>query len=96
MLLIIEKVKSSAISMKQYRCTFIAGDYTENDSDLFFVKETPQTITFIPVDAFDKNKISYRCPKDNTGKHCLKIWDDGSYTLYPFRSGTPHIFEPIS
>lgn len=32
--------------------------------------------------------------KDNSGKHCIKIWEDETFTVYPFRSGTPFYFEP--
>lgn len=28
--------------------------------------------------------------------HCLRKWEDGTYTAYPDKCGVPHIFEPIS
>lgn len=38
----------------------------------------------------DNKKVTI--PKNNRSKHCIRIWEDGDFTVYFFRSGTPHIF----
>lgn len=47
------------------------------------MKETEKTITFTQIDG---NYEPFRCRKNNKCKHCLKDWEDGTYTVYPNRS----------
>lgn len=34
-----------------------------------------------------------RCPE--LRGHAMRIWSDGSFTLYPYRVGVPYYFEPV-
>ena len=36
------------------------------------------------------------CKWDNRCKHCIKIDDDESFTIYPYRNGQPYCFEPAT
>ena len=42
-------------------------------------------------DMFRKNKRVLI--KKSGDKHCVKSWDDNSFTLYPYRVGVPYLFE---
>jgi len=76
---------------------YISGGGKEIKGGIWQVKETPKTVTFSLI---KKPFLSSVLPdvikisKDHEAKHCLRVFSDG-YTLYPFRNGVPHIFEPI-
>ena len=81
----------------KYRCTYITGDSKENDGGIWEKKETLKIIIFTCIEksffAVDYDK--FYCKKDNSGKHHITDWKDDTYTVYPNRCGTPHIFESI-
>lgn len=33
--------------------------------------------------------------RDNSGRHCLRDWEDGTFTVYASRNGIPHYFKPL-
>jgi hypothetical protein len=55
------------------------------------------TFTLFEKPFFDLNweilKIN-KDPKKNR-RHCLRDWEDGTYTIYPDQCGTPYVFEPL-
>lgn len=40
-------------------------------------------------DFFKKDKVKIVKPG---GTHAIRVWSDGSFTLYPFRVGVPFVF----
>jgi len=46
------------------------------------------------VDRSHVNEIQAdRCP--GLRGHAMRIWSDGSFTLYPYHTGVPYYFEPV-
>lgn len=80
-----------------HKCVIISGGGTEHDGGIWHVRETPKKIVFQKMvgtmhsDPFDR----LECARDGRGKHALRDWDDGSFTVYPLRNGTPWVFEPV-
>ena len=78
--------------------TYYSGGGSEYDGGIWEIKDTPKSHIFTCVKKpfFDSN-----CPlrmiikKEKEKSHCLRDWSDGSFTVYPFRSGVPHVFNPI-
>lgn len=69
------------------------------------VKETEKSYTFNLIefdtrysatqmeDLFrDKQKVII---KKNRGGHAMRVWDDESFTFYPYQAGVPFYFELI-
>jgi len=69
------------------------------------VKETEKSYTFNLIefdtrysatqmeDLFrDKKKVII---KKNRGGHAMRVWDDESFTFYPYQAGVPFYFELI-
>ncbi len=84
----------------KYKCVYISGGGKEYDGGIWIKKETPKTITFTCIEisffGVDWDRlVIYKNPKRNQ-RHCLRDWDDGTYTIYPDRCGVPHIFTPIT
>lgn len=83
----------------KYKCIYIGGGGTEYDGGIWEKKETPKTITFTCIKqsfyAVDWNKLIINKGLKKNKRHCLRAWEDGTYTIYPDGCGTPHIFEPI-
>lgn len=81
----------------EYKMTYYSGGGTAYDGGKWLLTKTPKTIIFSMInkpffESLMPEKVSIKL--DNTGKHCLRDWGDGSYTVYPSRSGVPHVFEP--
>lgn len=34
--------------------------------------------------------------RDSSGRHAVRDWGDGTFTIYANRDGTPHSFEPMT
>lgn len=83
-----------------YKCIYVSGGGKEYDGgDWEVITDTSKTLVlkkvreefFIGIE----EKI-LRLKKDNRCKHCLIIWGNETFTVYPYRSGTPFYFEPIT
>ena len=66
--------------------------------DWEIITNTPKTLIIKRIreeffKGIEENILRIR--KDNRGKHCLRIWENGDFTLYYYRSGTPFVFEPL-
>lgn len=76
---------------------YVSGGGTEYDGGKWEIKETQKTFSF---NCLENSFYESNCPeimrikKDKEKSHCLQINDDGSFTVYPFQNGTPHIFIP--
>jgi len=55
------------------------------------IKDTNNEADDIGVD-FDE----ITCKWDNQCKHCIKMFNFGCFTIYPYRNGVPHVFEPAT
>jgi len=55
------------------------------------IKNTNNEADDIGVD-FDE----ITCKWDNRCNHCIKYFDDGTFTIYPNRNGVPYYFEPAT
>lgn len=87
----------------RYKCDANDGD----DGGIFEVKKTKKSVILTGIkkpyftngDVDDQvwDKKNKRCiiPKDNHSKNCIKLWDDGTFTVYFLRSGTPYYFEEV-
>ena len=83
----------------KYTCQYISGGGTEYDGGVWEKKETLKTLTFTLIEKpfYDLNWDILKISKDVTKnkRHCLKDWEDGTYTIYLDQCGTPYYFEPI-
>lgn len=78
---------------------YTSGGGTEYDGGIWEIKETPKTMTFQCIEKpfYDGTcPLTMRIRKTKERSHCLRDWEDGTYTVYPFQSGTPHYFEPLT
>lgn len=76
---------------------YLSGGGKVYDGGEWDVKETPKMLILNQTKQpfFDSGcPHTMRLRKDNRGPHCIKIVDD-QFLIYPFRSGTPHIFAPL-
>jgi len=85
--------------MLKYTCKYYSGCGKEYNGGIWEKKETPKTIIFKQIEKsfFNPNWELLKIHKDETKnkRHCLRDWEDGTYTIYPDQCGTPHVFEPI-
>lgn len=89
----------SGRSEAEYHMTYYSGGGTAYDGGCWILKFMPKSVKFTCIDKpFYEATMPYdiTIKRDNSGKHCLKDWGDNSYTVYPYRNGTPHVFEPAS
>ena len=84
----------------KFKCVYVSGGGTEYDGgDWEVITDTQKSLILKRIrkeffEGFDKDILRLR--KDNArGEHCLRLWDDGTFTVYPYRSGTPYYFEPL-
>ena len=82
-------------TIKNYRCTVTKANGDKIDAGEWKVEDTGGTVWFTP-NTKNEDYVTLKCPKDNKGKHKLNDWFDGTYTVYPFKLGTPYHFEPIT
>jgi hypothetical protein len=68
------------------------------------VTVTPKTVTFRLAeppraggagDVWPPDYNTLSCRLNNKCPHHMTAWGDGSYTVYPNRSGTPYYFKPV-
>ena len=81
-----------------HKMYYVSGGGTQYDGGEWLIKETPKTFTFIRIkDGFFSSHVPEKSVirKEKERSHCLKDWEDGTYTIYPFQSGTPHYFYPV-
>ena len=80
-----------------FKCVYVSGSGKEYDGgDWKIIIDTKKSLTLKCVrEPFFKgiDDLILRLKKDNKCKHCLRIWEDGSFTVYPYRAGTPYYFE---
>ncbi len=84
----------------RYTCKYISGGGVEYDGGIWRKQDRPQTITFVCVKEpfFDiawHKLVIHKDPKKNK-RHCLRDWQNGTYTIYPDQCGTPYIFKPFN
>ena len=83
----------------KYKCKYYGGGGDEYDGGIWNKKETPKMITFTLLEKpfFDLNWEILKINKDpeKNRRHCLRDWEDGTYTIYPDQCGTPYVFEPL-
>lgn len=75
-------------------CTITKTNGEIIDAGDWKVEDTGATIWFTPITKAEEY-VTLKCPKDNKGKHTIRDWYDGSYTVYPFKLGTPYFFQLI-
>jgi hypothetical protein len=74
---------------------YVDGGGTEHDGGLWHIFQTDRSTTFTCV---EEPFFDLCCPSMMKLKHdgeFVNDWQDGSFTVYPHQSGTPHIFDPI-
>jgi len=80
-----------------FKCIYVSGDGKENDGgDWKITTDTEKSLYLRCIrEPFFKglDDLVLKVKKDNTGKHCLRIWNDGTFTVYPYKGGTPYYFE---
>ncbi len=82
---------------KKYQMTYFNGAGESYDGGLWEIKETPKMFIFrlLKEPFFDSNAPHLmRIKKEKEKSHCLRVWGDNTFTVYPFQSGVPHLFEP--
>jgi len=81
-----------------FKCIYVSGGGKEYDGgDWKIITDTKKSLYLKCIrEPFFKgiDDLVLRVRKDNIGKHSLRIWGDGTFTIYPCRSGTPYYFEP--
>ncbi|KKK79947.1 hypothetical protein LCGC14_2828390 [marine sediment metagenome] len=83
----------------KFKCIYVSGGGQEYDGgDWLVITDTAKSLILKRIrkeffEGFDKDIL--RLKKDNSCKHCLKLWGDNTFTVYPYRSGTPYYFEPL-
>lgn len=83
----------------KFTMTYESGGGTKYDGGDWYVKETKKILQielfrspFFSLPFSDK-KIRLR--KDNRSRHCLRLFDNGAFTVYFYRNGTPSYFEKL-
>lgn len=83
----------------KFKCTYTSGSGKEYDGgDWEVVTDTKKSLILKRIRKEFFEGISediLKLKKDNKGKHCLKVWGDKTFTVYPYRNGTPYYFEPL-
>lgn len=85
--------------MSRYQMVYLSGGGTEYNGGLWDIQKTAKMTIFRLL---EQSFFPSNCPetmriKDNKERtHCLRNWNDGTFTVYPYQSGVPHIFEPVS
>ena len=82
---------------------YYSGGGGKYDGGLWTIEETPKSFTFkfagTPFDfSYIRGGVPEKCviKKEGRSRHCLKDWENGTYTVYPFQNGTPNVFELIN
>jgi len=83
---------------KIFKAIYVSGGGKEYDAGDWEVStDTAKTLTLICIREPYFQQIDdkvLRIKKNNSGVHCLRDWEDGTFTVYPYRNGTPYYFEP--
>ena len=81
-----------------YKMYYVTGGGTEYDGGKWEIEEKPKSFIFKCIEQpfYESHcPVNMRISKNKELRHCLRNNEDGSFTVYPFQCGTPHIFEPI-
>lgn len=82
----------------KYTMKYYSGGGTEYNGGIWTIRKTKNSHIFTLVEHpfFESNcppRMIIRNEKERS--HCLRDWEDGTFTVYPFQSGTPHVFVPL-
>ena len=81
------------------KCIYVSGGGKEYDGgDWKIITNTKKTLILKRISKEYFEGISddiLRLKKDNNCKHTLRIWEDDTFTVYPYQSGVPYYFEPL-
>lgn len=84
----------------KFKCVYVSGGGTEYDGgDWEVITDTGKSLILKRIreewfKGIDEDILRLR--KDNSCRHTLRLWDDGTFTVYPYaRGGTPYYFEPL-
>lgn len=83
---------------KTYKMYYVSGGGTQHDGGTWTIKETSKTYKFTKIkDGYFSSQMP-ECiiRKEKERRHSLGDWEDGTYTVYPFQSGTPHYFQHVA
>ena len=86
-----------------YKCSYTSGGGTEYDEGEWIIKIlTDKTLLVEKItdigdnyETGEKIRCQRNCPilRKISSPHCLRDWDDGSFTIYLNQSGTPYYFK---
>lgn len=82
-----------------YRCVATTGDWTEvyiGDYIVTVKTEKQMKLESKKADTYWGKNDSFRIKFDNRSNDIGKDWGDGTFTIYPNRSWTPFVFNPIT
>lgn len=86
--------------MNRLKCIYVTGGGVEMDGgDWRVITDTKKTLVLErirePYFKYIDDKI-LRLKKDNKCRHTLRVWEDGTFTVYPYKAGTPYYFELLT
>lgn len=86
----------------KYKCTYTTGSGTEHNDGIWIKKVTPKTLTLEKIEdymtgVYRMHDVGYKTVLrvGSPAKHKFIDNEDGTFTLYFNRAGTPYYFEPI-
>ena len=86
----------------QYTCKYISGGGTKYSDGVWTIKETSKTITVEKISelnghsgVYAMHEVGFKTKIGKNTAHPFEGWDDGTFTIYLGRAGTPYYFEPI-
>lgn len=76
---------------------YVSGGGDIYDGGVWTIKETLKTFKFTRIreGIYSSQMSDCLIRKEKERRHCLRDWQDGTYTVYPFQGGTPHYFQPV-
>lgn len=85
-----KKLKLAPLPRKTHRLTYLRSLSEQWGTVVTFTLiEPPRGLGGVFL---DPTIHTMRCPVSNAGPHALRVWGDGTYTVYPRRNGTPYVF----
>lgn len=96
-----KRLTQSDMKYKMTHTDCAGGEY---DGGIWEIKQTPKSYLFTLIEKpfFESNFCNMpkicRIAKGGDRQHIILDWDDGTFTVYPYRSGVrvPHYFEPCN
>lgn len=86
----------------KYTCKYTSGGGTEYGDGVWTIKETPKTISVEKISELDgqvgvfaMHEVGFKTKIGKNTPNPFEGWDDGTFTIYFGRAGTPYYFEPI-